>query len=386
MSSSNDITSNKKQKTIFEVDQPKNAPLKLSGNVKTIVFKFPNFKDLPHEQGQYTEVVSECHGYDWVCRLYPAACGQLCVCFGLFQGSRLGTITARAFVRIGTCKFATAIRNRNYTTEVRGTYWSRQMFDQSFDSDGSLTVEIDLDIDIPKREEWYPEIKKDVPLWSALYDEQNEANVELDINGSTIRFHKVALKVQAPGLYDLVEENDGKGPFPITGIDCETFAVIHRYIYTVFDVDAAGTWDSLEKTQSILQAADKFGCTSLKLYAESVLTNKFLMPDTCAVLLVLADSHSCPLLKEAAKDMHKEHPIAVYHSEEWKNLMMDCPKLLSELLYASTLLPCSFNEDKVETWDVPMLRKKLQDAKLDLDGSKEMLVKRWKDHAQTTNK
>ena len=168
------------------------------------------------------------------------------------------------------------------------------------------------------------------------------------------------------------------------GIDRDTFGVIHQYIYAMLDVDAVGTWDSLEKTQSILQAADKFGCTPLKLYAESVLTNKFLMPDTCAALLVMADSYSCPLLKEAAKDMYKEHSVAVLRSDEWKNLMMDCPKLLSELLCACSVASCSYKEDKVKTWDVPTLRKKLQDAKLDLDGSKEMLVKRWKDHVLGT--
>jgi BTB/POZ domain len=228
-----------------------------------------------------------------------------------------------------------------------------------------------------------------IDWWTKLYDETDEANVSLVVEGKVFHAHRVALKIQAPGLYELVEEFTGEGPISIekTNFDgnvlsIETFDVIHRFIYTVLDLEDNNNqlWDTLEKTQNICCAADLFGCTTLKLYAESVLVEKYLKAETCGALLVLADSHSCALLKEAAQHLYKNDASSVSQSDGWKSLVTDSQKLLAELLHCCTVASSSENHEDIDSWSVTTLREKLQEAKLDLDGSKEMLIKRMKDH------
>jgi hypothetical protein len=51
--------------------------------------------------------------------------------------------------------------------------------------------------------------------------------------------------------------------------------------------------------EGLLRAADKYGCVDVKLYTESMLVDKFLNTSNAARLMILRDSHSCALLKEA---------------------------------------------------------------------------------------
>ena len=360
-----------------------------SGNVQTMIFKFHNFAELPHGPGNYTRSKTiKCHGYDWYLDLFPGVPGVWNdpVGFTSFSLYGLNMICEVKAVVTFRCGIWEALSEPTIINLGLGFGWqTREETIQRFlDSNGSLTLEVDLDIFVPKTKVWYPKIIKDGPFLSKLYDEEDETNVTFDVNGKKFNFHRLVLKLRAPGLYEAVQEWQGRGYITISNVDENVFNVIRKYIYTVLDFEMADLWESLDTTTTILVAADKFECTPLKLYAESILVEKFLTPDSCAMLLVLADSHSCPLLKEAGQRVYKKDPEAVSKSFGWNDFIVDCPKLLGDLLHYCTTAEPAYDENNVETWDVTTLRTKLQDSDMEIcDGSKEMLVKQWKNQGTT---
>ena len=59
-----------------------------------------------------------------------------------------------------------------------------------------------------------------------------------------------------------------------------------------------------DTTIKLLLAADRLGCTDLKLYVESTIVENFLDASNAAEWVVRSDSHSCPLLKEASMKIY----------------------------------------------------------------------------------
>lgn len=163
----------------------------------------------------------------------------------------------------------------------------------------------------------------------------------------------------------------------------------------------------------ILMVATKFGVTTLKLYMESYLVEKVaVIPAKIAGLLLFADSYSCGLLKEACMNAFVKHsteiitmvksgetptptptttpttnttPNNTKHTD-WYQLQQSNELLTELLLYSTTGRKhySSVVEDGIgtlqdaEEYDVTSLRERLQKFQLDVDGSREILVQRWK--------
>ena len=81
---------------------------------------------------------------------------------------------------------------------------------------------------------------------------------------------------------------------------------------------------SEETATNLLVAADKFQCELLKLYIESVLVERFLKMSNAAPMLLIADSYSCALLKEAAIDLFRVNPTAVASHDRWSQVQEFC--------------------------------------------------------------
>ncbi|KAL3930353.1 MAG: hypothetical protein SGARI_004506 [Bacillariaceae sp.] len=151
-----------------------------------------------------------------------------------------------------------------------------------------------------------------------------------------------------------------------------------HYIYEI----KAPVITDFEAAAEFLETANKYECTSLKLYIESILAEELLSPTTAPHMLVLADCHSCPLLKEHAMKMYEKSPREFMASKHWAKIE-ESPQLMKELLMHMTLKPSassgtSSNKRKLDERDVGSLRSLLQDHKMNLDGTREMLVKRLK--------
>jgi hypothetical protein len=168
--------------------------------------------------------------------------------------------------------------------------------------------------------------------------------------------------------------------------DVEIFRTMVRYIYTE-------EWPTMTKldfkaAKALLITANRFGCSRLKLYVESVLVDKFLNEHNAADLLLLGDSHHCALLKEAAMKLlcqSRCSGVVVRHMEGWQRVK-ESAKLLEELFFFSATAGAqhaySGDDDDNDTngQSIAELRDRLlKRGRDDVDGSREMLVKRLKE-------
>ena len=113
-------------------------------------------------------------------------------------------------------------------------------------------------------------------------------------------------------------------------------------------------------------------------------------------MLLLADSHSCALLKEASMNAFVTDPKTAMEShDDWNNIQ-ESTKLLEELFihatsgrsntkYSSVVTNGDGTVNDADGLDVTSLRERLQKYHLDVDGSKKMLLKRWKNHCGSKN-
>ena len=208
------------------------------------------------------------------------------------------------------------------------------------DNHGTFTIEVDIEVatTVPVRAAvWYPKMLKnnedDIGL--LLYrtiDETSDVSFLLGKIPKQIKAHKIILAVRAKDLFGLIttEEESSSSNDPIQlslpDVDADAFEILLEFIYInkeplLFEHENEEDDDAnkamlLEKGKKILLVADRCGCTGLKLYIESFLVDKVLIPSNAAGLLLFADSFSCPLLKEACMNIFK--------SDSKSFMMKDC--------------------------------------------------------------
>lgn len=94
-------------------------------------------------------------------------------------------------------------------------------------------------------------------------------------------------------------------------------------------------------------------------------------------LFIFADAHSCALLREAALHVCILHRLTIMESEGWKRLT-ESPVLLKEVVQAmSGLVPIRQG--------VATLIQKLDSMGMDVDGTRETLIRRLEEAADEAN-
>lgn len=139
----------------------------------------------------------------------------------------------------------------------------------------------------------------------------------------------------------------------------------------------------MEKAVELLKLADKFGFVNLKILMEAMIVESptLLSKDSCLGLLLVAEAHNCALLREASMSVAIEHIPELMASENWKDVVQS-PDLLQEMLLYQAQRGRRFirhsGATAFEQLTVSTLRKRLAERDLDVDGSREVLVKRLK--------
>ena len=251
---------------------------------------------------------------------------------------------------------------------------------------GSCTIHVMLQLDefIPKNPA--------SPLMLKLFDDENSADIVFDIRDkdrattSTAKYHKHRLILQhySPELSDLCATSDGTSPIIITDVKPKVFRHLLYYVYggDISYEDCSG----LEK--ELINAADKYGVTNLKLEAEVwYVHNKEITFDNVIDNLLYADAKNCALLKEAVMDFIVENKEMVIQRVSFQ----DVPYFYKDLLAAMSRhdkekeSSTPSNHDTYKKTDDEMsysqmrirdLRQKLHDKGLDIDGSRETLIAR----------
>lgn len=299
------------------------------------------------------------------------------------------------------------------------------MIEKDLDSNGTLTIEVDITIGTPKRDIWFPKLSTvENKLLSSLYQSmETTSDVTFCVGPGRVELkaHTNILSVGAPALYELISmttttTTDEEDSIVLQDIDAVAFQAMLEFIYTnklpevkndddEDDSDGKEDGDDDDKEEdneedetesrakSIVTVADRFGCTPLKLYMESCLIQAVLRPSNVARLLLFADSHSCALLKEACMRMYVTDPAAVQDSntEDWHRLTESNALLVELLNYGlypgrrKQYVAVRVHDDdgtiqEADAYDVTSLRERLEKYQLDTDGSHEMLLQRWKEH------
>jgi BTB/POZ domain len=163
-------------------------------------------------------------------------------------------------------------------------------------------------------------------------------------------------------------------------VDADSFRSMVRWIYTG-DWSSSSAISNANEGKSLLTTADRFGCNRLKLWVESFMVETFLDESNAADLLLLGESHTCALLKEAAMKICKYNANAVIITEGWKRVV-ESNALMAELFSAvatgNSQQTTSGDATDLAGQSVAELRDRLLKRGRDVDGSREMLVKRLK--------
>jgi len=406
-------------------------------NKERMIFHIHDFAELKEKRGErfFTNTIEAC-GHQWQLDAYPrgndksGTTAEYVSIYLHYAGGNIEThpITARACFR--TKKKTHSLDEHKYWKGVgRGFPNFKKRADiirEDLDDHGTLTINVDIEVATPvpvKTAVWYPNMSKnDDGIGPLLYRSINETSDVSFLVGKTektIKAHKVVLAVRAKDLFGLIvteeESSSSSSNDPIQlvlpDVDAEAFETLLEFVYNINkeplleeeDDDDANKAVLLEKGKKILRVADRYGCTGLKLYIESFLVDKVLYPSNAAGLLLFADSFICPLLKEACMNIYKNDSksfIGNGDNEEsattaavyWKQLQ-ESTKLLTELLlycandsgrtkYSSVTGDGDGTLDDADEYDVTSLRERLEKYGLDMDGSQEILLQRWKDHKE----
>jgi len=361
------------------------------------------FADLPSTKGQRIKSSSfKAHGYEWHLHFYPG--GRHESKDGFVSVFLKTTIVSLSLNYIGgnnkkkpSAQVAFCCKSHNAITKIRqfstDSGWGilnflkrDKIFANHLEDDGSFLIEVEIQITEDSRRIWYPKALGKQPFLIGLYQsissEDSHADAIFVVEETNFSAHKIVLYTHAKILYDLSAEYTKNEPIPIPGVSKQAFEKVLEFIYTVktpkLECQSAAT--------KLLVAADKCGCVDLKLFVESVITDDFLAVENSVEMLVFGDAHSCPLLKEASMNLISDNLDNVMGSGDWP-MIKESSSLLAELLqltgrkYAPKINDSSSNiiNNFVDEMDVSTLREHLQELDLELDGSRELLVRRLKE-------
>ena len=393
-----------------------------SDNPKEALFSvtFDNFEELPSEKGR-AAVSSEfsCFGSQWRVSIYPGGeFGSLDEMVSLFLQQR------RSEGRDLAIKYSLAFCRRDQSIIQQ----ERIIFDGSYDSwgwldfcsrdqiignyvyegyleEGALVVHVGLELD-----EFIP--KNPAPsIMLKLFDDENSTDVAFEIGeqqnqpenenctsndrkkaktsaAKLYHAHRLILQHCSPELADLCATSDGMTPIVISDVKPEVFRHLLYYVYggEISDEEFVGN------EMDLINAADKYGVTNLKLEAEVwCVKNTEITVDNVIDTLLYAHAMNCALLKESVMDFIVENKQEVLQRVSFQDVPGDvCKDLLAATLRHDEVKDSSGyvigkNERDVETMCSKMrirdLRRMLDDKGLDIDGSREALIAKLKEYS-----
>lgn len=184
--------------------------------------------------------------------------------------------------------------------------------------------------------------------------------------------HKVILKKAAPQLAELCTSDAYPAHIHIEEVKPEIFNQMLLYIYG-FDIPNIG--NDFSDAEKIIEAADRYGVTNLKLNAEAryVDSLSITMANVMEHLL-FADSKNCSLLKEVVMDFVVENKAEILK----KRTLVNAPYgLTNDILSAMMRGEKGTSNDSTAEFSsmcISELRRRAHAKGLDVDGSREMLI------------
>jgi hypothetical protein len=214
------------------------------------------------------------------------------------------------------------------------------------------------------------QVKSLTSLCGPADEELTSTISDIKVAPATFYAHKFILRKCSKTLFELC----GSGsPIQITNLSPDIFRLVLFYMY-------GGTIakdDMKTNVKDILEAADWFKVSNLKLEAEAYLleTTTFTVENVMENLLY-ADSKNCALFEEAALDFIIKNKIEVLEKVSMKNVSAG---ILVDILAAvaraeTTGANATSGGGQFGTMRVSELRLKAHEKELHVDGSRKMLI------------
>ena len=352
--------------------------------VKTNVF-FHGFADMPEVRGKSVQSpIFFCLGYEWALDLYPRGGAgegaevegegeQMISVFLKLCSSDSVEVEFGFMMKDFSSKTAGIIdRSGAVSTFVRDQVWGfpgwmkrNKCLSSLFK--GALVIEIRMKpaanppFFIPTNPSTYSVIQD-------LFNEEEDADVVFEVGYTKFYAHSLILRKAAPQLAELCTSDGSQSPINIQIPDmrCGTFGSMLLYIYGR-PIPGFGriSWF----TKEIIEAADKFGVTNLKLEAEAYyVASVKITAENVLEHLLFADSVNCALLKEKVMDYILENSFELLSMNALKGAPSD---LFTDALAA---MARKGGPDKAGSVFISELRRKCYDKGLDFDGSRDMLT------------
>eukprot|EP00956_Cyclotella_meneghiniana_P006245 scaffold8150_cov69-Cyclotella_meneghiniana.AAC.6 len=348
-------------------------------------FKFDGFADLPSEVDSrvYSYVQTDCNGNKWKLCLYPG---------GENDADEPGWIAlylhAKGHSTSLDTRFRFGVKNVNgayakqtsleYMFELgsKDGYGSHQFMkrdiildpNNNILKDGALCIDVMIQVKDDKDNHYDPESKLTKKMMKLLESEYG-ADASFKVGDCTFRVHSHILHNNAPILASHLHppKSKKKSSIVIEGISAPVFEMVLAYVYAE---QRPSDEEVLEHGDELIDAANRYELVDLKVAVEHVLVReRILTTENVCDYILFADAQSCALLKEYAISFFLLNAEDVLKSK-YSKCLKESGELLAEILLMSR------SNEGAETLTVNELRKELGKRKLDVDGSKDALVKR----------
>jgi hypothetical protein len=261
--------------------------------------------------------------------------------------------------------------------------------------DGTLVIEVRARLLVPEKfapSPFLPENPSACKIIQGLFMNDKSADIVFEVGGEEkskdnamtvaktepVLFpaHRCIVENCSSILADMCASRGGNtgesSPIEISDVSPDIFRLLLFYMYGGKVPDN----DMKSHAKEIIDAADRYGVSSLKLEAEVCLVNATIFGvENLKDILLYADSKNCALLKEAAMDYMVENQTKLLGKVSFH----DAPgSLLNDFIAATARQGSQGTDDNEDsqynTLGISELRKKAYEIGLNVDGSREMLI------------
>jgi hypothetical protein len=261
--------------------------------------------------------------------------------------------------------------------------------------DGTLVIEVRMRLATPTTSVPPPFIPENpvAKMIQGLFLKNNSADIMLEVGGEEqLKDNAITVAKTAPVTFpahslivancssifaELCESNgdDRTTPIQINDVTPDIFRLLLSYIYG----GKISNDDMKSHAREIIDAADRYGVTSLKLEAEaSIVEDTTFTVENVIEHLLYAESKNCALLKEAALDYMVENHADVIEKLTTNTLIPG--SLIKDIMFATVFRGEKKDgtavgiESQLTSLRISELRKKAHEKGIDVDGSREMLI------------
>lgn len=358
---------------------------------ETHTVSFPGFADLSTPKGNHvTSSKFICLGREWCLRIYPRGHSEakedMVSVFLSFHST--GKLKVEYSFAVKDICLGSGIYE--FDTTAHATHGFRDLIKRDAVLaplvDRALLVEVKL-----RHATSAPHFIPDNPamcnIVQKMFMDEEFSDITFEIGGGKLttsspavfHAHRLILKMAAPQLEELcVKSDETPTRVQILDVSPDTFKALLLYIYGC-KIPEFG--NDISRTKDIIETANKYGVTRLKLEAEShyVSSIKFNLENVVENLL-FAETKNCALLKEKIMKFIVNNAVDIVEKETLKNFSGG--GLLNDALTALAMKEkdkaCRGNDNEniisMSTIPICELRRLAQEKGMDVDGTREMLI------------